>query len=215
MLDIRFMDGRVRKVTPQYYTTGEPFGACAMAELELRLDDLSEGLFLEISHHRTDGGKERASGELSKPSLQGDAALMLLEPADLESVLEVRWNGELVMVRVFGELVVLTRLSVLMAVHQPPSRDISLLASIGELAERIRRSMRPALPGRSTEAVRDWPSGSLAAEMGVSSALLEAAIEAFGEERWAADGGSGRAPSDGEGDSGDGFDFRLEREDVA
>lgn len=130
-------------VSPQYYTSGEPFGGCLMSEFELRLDDLSEGLFLDVSHHNLNVDSKRNAKGLGEPILQGDVALMLLEPGELREVLEVKWNGTPVIARVVGELVVLAKVNALTDIFAPDERRLPVLRTIGGLSS-VMREIIPA-----------------------------------------------------------------------
>lgn len=177
MLEVTFTDGRVRTVSPQHYTTGEPFGGCLMSEFELRLDDLSEGLFLDISHHRLDAQAGRESEELAKPSLQGDASLMMLDPEELERLFVARWNGEVVIARVLEELVVLSRISALEEAYSLCGKGMSLFVRIARLAAAIRKAALFPIDllgsGDSISRINDF----VASEMGIPRNVLEVAIE--------------------------------------
>lgn len=183
MLEITFLDGRVRTVTPQYYTTGEPFGGCLMTEFELRLDDLSEGLFLEVSHHRLSTERKKSGWGLSRPSLQGDASLMLLDAEELKETLEAKWNGEVVAARIASELVVLAKANALMSSYSVPRRDYSLLASIGCLSELVGRDEDMTIEGGTTGDIDYYIESVVAQKIGVSCRLLKMAVEAWNAER--------------------------------
>lgn len=179
MIEMTFDDGRVRTVTPQYYTTAEPFGGCCMAEFDLRFDDLSEGLRLEVSHHGPSG--PRSEGEFCLPPLRGDASLMLLDRDELDRVVAVRWEGRLAAARVGGELVVLTRVGALAETYAPACEGMPVLEAIGRLAGAMRSSAawRACLPAGCDPAEADE---ALASAVGVTARLLALAEGAWARE---------------------------------
>lgn len=180
MIEITFVDGRVRTITPQYYTSAEPFGDCCMAEFDIRLDDLSEGLRLEVSHHGDSSGR-RDDGAFDLPVLCRDVSLLLVEREELCSVARICWEGRTVAARVGGELVSMSRIEALGEAYGPISASMPLLAEMGRLADAMKSSAawRASLPAGVEPADVDE---ALASAMGVSAGLLVLADAAWAQE---------------------------------
>lgn len=52
MIEIEWMDGLVTKV-PEF-ALGDVFGESVQVELDFKFDDVSEGLWVEVRHHKPD-----------------------------------------------------------------------------------------------------------------------------------------------------------------
>lgn len=56
MIEIEWMDGLVTKV-PEF-ALGDVFGESVQVELDFKFDDVSEGLWVEVRHHKPDEGSD-------------------------------------------------------------------------------------------------------------------------------------------------------------
>lgn len=110
MIEIEWIDGRVTRI-PEL-ALGDAFGESAQAEVDVRFDDLSEGLVVEVRHHEPDGeavGDPRGRG----CAVYADCFYSLIEPGDLGRVQCVLYEGTPRICRIDDELVNLSRASAL------------------------------------------------------------------------------------------------------
>lgn len=130
MTEIEWLDGRVTKV-PEL-ALGDAFGESVQAELDFGFDDVLEGLWVEVRHHEPDedsDGDPRGRG----CALYADCRYSLVEPSDLDRVFCILYEGQPRVCRVAGELVNLSRASVVL-----PHARISLPARRPRGPSRVR-----------------------------------------------------------------------------
>ncbi|MEG0374655.1 MAG: hypothetical protein RR672_03405 [Raoultibacter sp.] len=152
-----------------------------MSEFDLRWDDLSEGLILEIST-QTPEGEERP--EFGRPiqdpdergslcHLSGATYIYLLEPEDMKDVSQIKYRGETMVKAMGDELVVLGKLGELVATYlgdvEITYDAINALYPI--LFRRHSRELEPC------SGVRVDIDRAIALEMGISEKVLAAARE--------------------------------------
>lgn len=123
LLCIHFKDGRRRWIDLSSYVSSEPFGQNIATELDLRLDDISKGLYLEVSYNTLQAEDKPEWGQAPQEAdergyackLAGGAYYCILGPEDLATVSQVESNGD-VLLKAFGDqhqLVVLEKLNTL------------------------------------------------------------------------------------------------------
>ena len=86
-----------------YIHLGDAFGESVQAELDCRFDDVSEGLWVEVCHHEPDEGSDGDPRGRSC-ALYADCWYSLVEPADLDRVFCVLYEGQPRICRIAGEL---------------------------------------------------------------------------------------------------------------
>lgn len=120
-ISIHFKNGRRRWIDLSSFVSSEPFGTNLATELDLRLDDISEGLYLEISYNAPKEEERPEWGQAPKEQdergvpceLAGGAYYCVLEPHELKSVSQIEADGG-PMLKAFGDhLVVLEKLTTL------------------------------------------------------------------------------------------------------
>lgn len=163
LIEIEWIDGRVTRI-PEL-ALGDAFGESVQAEVDIRFDDLSDGLVVEVRHHEPDGeaaGDPRGRG----CEVYADCFYSLIEPEDLGRVQCVLYDGAPRICRIGGELVNLSRASALCSsiVGEGAGSALEMIAACARY-----------LKGPSWEsdaAARN----SVAAELGVPRAAVDAAV---------------------------------------
>lgn len=163
MIEIEWIDGHVTRI-PEL-ALGDAFGESVQAEVDIRFDDLSDGLVVEVRHHEPDG---EAGGDPRGRActVYADCFYSLIEPEDLRRVQCVLYGGTPRICRIGGELVNLSRASALCS---------SVLGNGAESALELIAACARYLKGPSWEsdaAARD----AVAAELGVPRAVVDDAV---------------------------------------
>ena len=81
MIEIEWMDGLVTKV-PEF-ALGDVFGESVQVELDFKFDDVSEGLWAEVRHHKPDEGSDGDPRERAC-TLHADCHYGLVDAVDLD-----------------------------------------------------------------------------------------------------------------------------------
>lgn len=106
MIEIEWMDGLVTKV-PEF-ALGDVFGESVQVELDFKFDDVSEGLWVEVCHHKPDEGSDGDPRERAC-TLHADCHYGLVDAVDLDRIFCVLFEGQPRICRIAGELVNLSR----------------------------------------------------------------------------------------------------------
>lgn len=106
MIEIEWMDGLVTKV-PEF-ALGDVFGESVQVELDFKFDDVSEGLWVEVRHHKPDEGSDGDPRERAC-TLHADCHYGLVDAVDLDRIFCVLFEGQPRICRIAGELVNLSR----------------------------------------------------------------------------------------------------------
>lgn len=106
MIEIEWMDGLVTKV-PEF-ALGDVFGESVQVELDFKFDDVSEGLWVEVRHHKPDEGSDDDPRERAC-TLHADCHYALVDAVDLDRIFCVLFEGQPRICRIAGELVNLSR----------------------------------------------------------------------------------------------------------
>lgn len=110
MIEIEWIDGHVTRI-PEH-ALGDAFGESVQAEVDIRFDDLSDGLVVEVRYHEPDG--ETGGDPRGRAcAVYADCFYSLIEPEDLGRVQCVLYEGTPRICRIGGELVNLSRASAL------------------------------------------------------------------------------------------------------
>ncbi len=172
---IGYADGRWKVVDPALYTSAEHFGPNALTELTIRLDDVSEGIYAEVSHHEppaeTDPQEDPAGRWSGRPyMLVHDCHFCLADAAEAEGVMRLEAGGRELLVRAFGEPV---NVELLRAALCAADGDDSVLQARGVIA-----ALYVAVPivwerACSEEAGDEEAiAGVVARELGTTSAMV-------------------------------------------
>ncbi len=90
MIEIEWMDGLVTKV-PEF-ALGDVFGESVQVELDFKFDDVSEGLWVEVRHHKPDEGSDGDPRERAC-TLHADCHYGLVDAVDLDRIFCVLFEG--------------------------------------------------------------------------------------------------------------------------
>lgn len=138
-----------------------------LVEIDVCLDDLSQGLWLEIRHFRGEFGEEE-SGESqdargARCGLLQDYYLGLLDANDLKRLVLLKKDGDPLLIRFSGELVNLQRLRAKMRIYGAGEEGSeALVPLVGSLISDIQRvSFEPKTPEE------------LCGELGISEKLYQ------------------------------------------
>lgn len=181
ILDIRFKNGRQRLYDPSAYTTSEPFGLNVMSEFDIRWDDISEGLVVEISKQAPEGQERPEFGKPIADSdergtasrIEGATYIYILDTDELLNVSKISYRGEVMVRSMNGELVVMAKLGELCAAYlgdAEPTYDA--INALYPVLLRMRSREPMAADGARVDLDR-----AIALEMGISENVLAAARE--------------------------------------
>lgn len=154
-----------------YIHLGDAFGESVQAELDFRFDDVSEGLWVVVRHHEPDEGSDGDPRGRSC-ALYADCWYSLVEPADLDRVFCVLYEGQPRTCRIAGELVKLSKVCAmacpLLGLPYPPgalaalaacSRHLCGPAFASDPAARARVAGELGVPVSAVHAAAAWESG--------------------------------------------------------
>lgn len=90
MIEIEWIDGHVTRI-PEL-ALGDAFGESVQAEVDIRFDDLSDGLVVEVRYHEPDG--ETGGDPRGRAcAVYADCFYSLIEPEDLGRVQCLLYEG--------------------------------------------------------------------------------------------------------------------------
>lgn len=188
VVEIYFKNGRIRVCELSAYVSAEPFGINLMTEIDLRFDDLAEGLIAEVGFHRPEPGAGGGEGDTDPRGescfLVRSAYIKLLDCEDMNDIDKVCYRGNPVLRACGDEIVVLSRLNSLCALYLADDAIEGLMCTIATLY--------PILAGAATSALEEGDANrcdtqekrdeQIAAQMGVTPTLLMRAREFMAEE---------------------------------
>lgn len=189
LLKIEYIDGSCRLDDLQAYVSSEALGAGnLLTEFYIRFDDISEGLFVEISHHAIEQqgrpsedmddipseGDELCLGE--KAYIYNDYYMQLISPEELKSkVFKVSLEGVPLLINLDGELINLAKSNQLTELYGLRS-NTGLLIHFADLAERLEEeAMLDESDGIDSEIALMQRDQRIAWEIGISVDLLNRA----------------------------------------
>lgn len=186
LLSIHFKSGRRRWIDLGSYVSSEPFGPNLATELDLRLDDISEGLYLEISYNAMRAEDKPEWGQAPQEAdergaaceLVGGAYYCILEPNELSDVSRIEAGGE-VLLKAFGDhVVVLEKLNTLCQDYlgDPSATYLAIAMLYPILRDRRARTLGTGEGAAGEDVDRD-----IAMEMGITVDVLNDA-RAFVEQ---------------------------------
>ena len=182
-IEIEWKNGKITRFPDTGYE-GDNFGENVAPEIDIRFDDVSGGLYLEVRHHEP---ARPSQDELADPHAEPDPRgfpcriyndyyIELVRAEDMDDVVWVSYDGQPRFVRIMGELVNLAKIQALQKLYLGNGKaDAAVLSQIAELASIVKSQMR----GRLADAGQTWGVADLeeacAAELGVSRSILFAA----------------------------------------
>lgn len=209
LIEVEWKDGRITRFPDTGYE-GDNFGENVMPEMDIRFDDVSHGLYLEVRHHEPHRPKSTElgrQGEEQDPRgfpcrIFNDYFIELISGEDMEDVVWVTYAGQPRFVRINGELVNLAKIVALQKLYiGDPGASSAILSQIAELLVVIEPQVRARLA--TSEGGRHGNvDDACATELGVSRSILYAArsfLAAKEAEEAPFDGSL--PPSDSDGDS--------------
>lgn len=172
LIEIEWVDGRVTRI-PEL-ALGDAFGESVQAEVDIRFDDLSGGLAVEVRHHEPDGeagGDHRGRG----CAVYADCFYSLVEPDDMGRVQCVLYEGVPRICRIGGELVNLSRASALCSsvVGERAGSALEMIAACAQYlqgprcatdaAARHAAASELGIPRRALDVAIGWLDGNVGA----------------------------------------------------
>lgn len=182
-IEVEWKSGKITRFPDTGYE-GDGFGENVAPEIDIRFDDVSGGLYLEVRHHEParpsqDGPADPDSEQDPRGlpcRIYNDYYIELVSAKDMDDVVWVSYDGQPRFVRIMGELVNLAKIQALQKLYLGNGKaDAAVLSQIAELASIVRSQMR----NRLADAGQTWGGADLdeacAAELGVSRNILFAA----------------------------------------
>lgn len=182
-IEIEWKNGKITRFPDTGYEGGN-FGENVAPEIDVRFDDVSGGLFLEVRHHEP---ARPSQDELVGPHagqdprgvpcrIYNDYYIELVRAKDMDDVVWVSYDGQPRLIRIMGELVNLAKTQALQKLYLGNGKaDAAVLSQIAELASIVKSQMRGRLADAGqTRGVADLEE-ACAAELGVSRSVLFAA----------------------------------------
>ena len=187
MLRVTFRDGKIKKYSETHHVSTALFGASAITEHDFMLGDLTQGLYMRITVHRPHDD-EYVEGSGARCYAEHVALVCLLGTDELKDVVEIKEDGNVVALRMLGELVTLARVSALAQVYLSSSAEASLTDVVCELYPLLEEEYAKEHSGSSdpdtessdtteydTKDCMSWAAEELGLPLAVLSHVLELA----------------------------------------
>ncbi len=182
-IEVEWKSGKITRFPDTGYE-GDNFGENVAPEIDIRFDDVSGGLYLEVRHHEPERPSQDGPADPDSEQdprglpcrIYNDYYIELVSAEDMDDVVWVSYDGQPRFIRIMGELVNFAKVRALQKLYLGNGKaDAAVLSQIAELCSIVRSQMRNRLAGSG----QAWSDADLdeacAAELGVSRGVLRAA----------------------------------------
>lgn len=183
LIEIEWRSGKITRF-PDTGSGSDGFGESVLAEADIRFDDVSGGLFMEVRHHEplrpSEDDLASASAELDPRGIPcqiyNDYYVELVSADDMGEVVWLSYDGKPRFVRIDGELVNLAKVTALQKLYLGDAKASgAILSQIAALLEVIEPQVRARLSSGTDPRGPANVEDACAEELGVSRATLDAA----------------------------------------
>jgi hypothetical protein len=116
-LEVFFDDGRVRRYDFENWSHSSAMSTTLTHEIDVRFDDLSEGLYAEFAHDEI-SNEEQVSDERGRSARNlADGYILLLSVEELSHAVEVVYNDKSMLQRLDGYIVNMAKLSSVVSLY--------------------------------------------------------------------------------------------------
>jgi hypothetical protein len=180
MVEITYKNGRITRIEEK--SLAAYFGENIFAEVDLRFDNLEEGLVAEVRHHEPNRPSEdETDGQSDARGLScshlADTYATIIYPEKIKEIEKVKYDGRVVLFNFQGKIVNMSKLNVLNELYLCEDRDMGMLLNIAEIGAIMNRNMRLVEnnEGQIRYETPEQVDEAVAVEIGVPLSLLRQA----------------------------------------